>query len=105
MEVTWSGGDATGWVDIAGSSRVPRSATQPVQAGALFSCRVPANLGRFRIPAQVLLVLPPTVVTGGVPSGTVSVANTMTAVKVPLEGFYQAELIYGVSVVRSVEFR
>ncbi len=105
MEVTWSGGDATGWVDIAGASRLPRSATQPVQAGALFSCRVPANLGRFRIPAAVLQFLPATVVSGGVPSGTVSVGNTMTPVKVPLEGYYQAELIYGASVVRSVEFR
>lgn len=104
MEITWTGGDATGYVDIAGSSRLPRTAS-PVMAGGLFSCRVPASAGRFRIPAQILLYLPPTVTTAGVPSGTVSVVNTLKTVSFNLPGFQFADMNFVSSITRSVEFR
>lgn len=105
MEVTWTGGDAGGAVDIAGVSRLAKSATQPVAAGAQFSCRVPASAGRFRVPPEVLLFLPPTVGVSGVPSGTVTVAHTVTAVEFPLAGFQFSDLVFVSSVTRSLEFR
>jgi hypothetical protein len=75
VDITWTGGDRTGFVDIAGVSLLTRSATQPVAAGGYFSCRVPANAGQFRVPAQVLLFLPVSTVTGGVSSGSITVSN------------------------------
>lgn len=105
LEVTWTGGDPTGFVDVAGTSLLPRSATQPVAAGGYFSCRVPASAGRLRIPAQVLLFLPPSVLTGGVSSGSLVVSNTATAVNLPLSGFPFADLVQVTSISRSVDFR
>ncbi|HEU0119284.1 MAG TPA: hypothetical protein VFQ91_02085 [Bryobacteraceae bacterium] len=105
MEVTWTGGDSRGYVDIAGTSLLQKSATQPINSGALFSCRAPASAGRFQIPAQVLLYLPPTVVTSGVSSGVVTVAHTQTPVEIPLTGFPYADLVFGASFVKGIEFR
>lgn len=104
-DITWTGGDQTGFVDIAGTSLLARSATQPVSAGGYFSCRVAANARQFRIPAQVLLFLPPSVVTGGMPSGAITVSHTLKTVSFPLAGFLFADLNFVHSVTRSVQFR
>lgn len=105
LDVTWTGGDVTGSVDIAGTSSLARSASQPVSAGGYFSCRVPASAGRFRIPPQILLFLPPTTTTGGVPSGAVTVSHTLPVANFPLAGFPFAELSHTASVTRNVEFK
>lgn len=92
FEITWSGGDPTGWVDIAGTSRLPASASQPVAAGGYFSCRGRASVGRLRVPPEVLLFLPPSVTQSGVPTGAITVAHTMTSVNINLPNHYQALL-------------
>lgn len=105
MLVTWSGGDTAGFVDIAGVSLAPRIQGQNTTAGGYFSCRAPASGGRFQVPAAVLLVLPASTVTGGVPSGSVTVSHTVTPVTFPLAGFEFADLVYTAATVRSIEFR
>ena len=105
LDITWAGGDRTGYVDIAGVSLLARSPTQPVAAGGYFSCRAAANAGQFRIPAQVLLFLPASTVTGGVPSGSLTVSNTTSTVSFPLAGFQFADLTHVASVTRGVAFQ
>ncbi len=105
FEITWSGGDSTGFVDIAGTSNLPRSATQPVASGGYFSCRAAASLGRFRITPDILLFLPPSVVQNGVPSGVLTVSQTQTSVPLPLPGFTTPLLNAGVGITRSVQFQ
>jgi hypothetical protein len=104
IEITWSGGDQTGWVDIAGQSLLPRSAGQTGRGGH-FSCRVRANAGRFQVTPQILLNLPPSVVQNGEPSGSILVANTGTTVNLPLAGYTAAELVAVSGISRSIEFR
>lgn len=92
FEITWTGGDSTGWVDIAGTSNLPVSASQPIASGGYFSCRGRASAGRLRVPAEVLLFLPPSVLRSGVPTGAITVSHTMTSVNINLPNYYQAFL-------------
>ncbi len=105
LELTWTGADQSGFVDVTGYSLLPRSATQPIPAGGFFFCRVPASVGRFRIPAQVLLFLPPSVVLNGVSSGNLGVALTSAPVNFPLPGFPFFDLVHFTLVSRAAEFR
>jgi hypothetical protein len=101
LTITWSGGDSspTGAVDIAGSSYANST------VGALFSCRVPASPGRFTIPAEVLLFLPPSYTNSGVPMGNLTVSNTVTPTPLPLPGFSQPSLNAITSTSRGVLYQ
>jgi hypothetical protein len=57
--VTWSGGDANSYVDIAGAAfGTPNGG--PTNVSATFECQTPATAGSFTIPSSVLLGLPAT---------------------------------------------
>lgn len=105
LEITWSGGDATGWVDIAGTSNLPRVGNNP-GGGGLFSCRFPANLGRARIGPEILLHLPPTFLqSNGDPSGVLSVNHTITGTPLPLPSEYILPVFgYAVGIARVAQF-
>ncbi len=99
LEITWTGGDPSGFVEVAGLSKLLPSATRPVTAGAFFNCRVPASLGRFVIPDQVLFVLP------NAPGGALQVALTSAPVDFSLPGFPSADVVHTTFISRTVEFR
>jgi uncharacterized protein (TIGR03437 family) len=105
LEITWSGGDPNGWVDIAATSSLRASATQPVNAGGTFSCRVRASLGRYRVRPEILLYLPPSATqASGIPTGALAVVNS-TLKDIPLSGFTMPTAFFGISIARSVEIR
>jgi uncharacterized protein (TIGR03437 family) len=56
VNVTWSGGDADGTVQITGFSIGGTSTSSA--AGAGFSCTAPAGAGQFTVPAEILMALP-----------------------------------------------
>ena len=74
-EVTWTGGNPNGEVDITGSSAIPLDDGRVVAAS--FHCRERTAAGRFRIPPHVLLQMPASGATGaGFPMpGNLSVAS------------------------------
>lgn len=78
LTITWSGGTAGGVVFMSGTSNASNS------LGASFTCYADALLGTFTIPTFVLLPLPPSFVSAGIPAGSLSVfefvmGNTFTA--------------------------
>ena len=75
VDISWTGGDPDANVYVAGSSQLPRSLS-PTPTGAQFTCRAHVRDGHLTIPPTVLLALPPTVTTNGVPSGVLQVAMT-----------------------------
>ena len=56
VQLTWSGADPNGTVQITGFSIGGTSAA--TAAGAGFTCTAPAGPGQFTVPAEVLLTLP-----------------------------------------------
>jgi hypothetical protein len=56
LTITWTGGDATGYVDIVG-----QAVTGPISAPTyvvFFDCAAPASAGQFIIPPSILLSMP-----------------------------------------------
>ena len=70
LNVTWSGGGGNEFVFISGFS----SRTNPT-VGATFTCTEKASAGRFQVPAEVLLAMPPSEVVQGAPLGSLSVIS------------------------------
>jgi uncharacterized protein (TIGR03437 family) len=105
VEVRWTGADANLIVNISGSSDLPESATQPPDAGYSFSCNAPGSAGRFTVPAEVLLSLPPSGVQEGVPTGNLSVSTLGTPVRFIPTGLDYAEFSFVVSISRVVEYK
>jgi uncharacterized protein (TIGR03437 family) len=105
LEVIWTGGDPNSMVSIAGSSTVPESPTQPEAAGGYFSCTVPAALGRYTVPAEVLLTLPPSVVEDGVPSGGITVGHSTVPVRFNATGIDYGEFTFTANISRTVEYQ
>jgi uncharacterized protein (TIGR03437 family) len=62
--VTWTGGDPNGFTYIAGTSINANNTAQ-----ATFVCLQRTSAGQFLIPSSILLALPPSGNTGGVPLG------------------------------------
>jgi len=56
LNVTWSGGDSSGTVQITGFSIGGSSSNSAVGAG--FTCTAPAGPGQFTVPAEILQALP-----------------------------------------------
>jgi uncharacterized protein (TIGR03437 family) len=63
--VTWTGGDPTGYVGIAGTSTYTGSSVE-TSASAAFTCVARVRDGSFTIPPIVLLQLPPSGSTAGI---------------------------------------
>lgn len=55
LDVTWSGGDPDGFVNIVGGSALSLS---PSSVGAAFVCREKTSAGRFTIPSVAMLNIP-----------------------------------------------
>ncbi len=53
LDVTWSGGDPNGYVNIVGGSAVTSASV-----GAAFVCREKTSAGRFTIPSLSMLNIP-----------------------------------------------
>jgi uncharacterized protein (TIGR03437 family) len=64
--VRWTGGDPSGYVTITGVSTGSNS-------GAMFICSERTSAGQFSVPSVVLSALPVSLVTQGVPTGSLSV--------------------------------
>ena len=105
VEVRWTGADPNLIVNISGSSTAPESATQPENAGYSFSCNAPANAGRFTVPAEVLLLLPPSTLVDGVPTAFLSVTTLGTPVRFNPTGLDYAEFSFAVSISRNVQYK
>lgn len=60
VTVTWTGGDPSTYVVIAGSSSGQVTGDLSQAVGATFTCLAPASAGQFTVPAPVLLSLPAT---------------------------------------------
>ena len=70
LNVTWSGGGSNEYIIISGTS----SRTNPsITAG--FTCTERASAGRFQVPAEILLALPPSETIQGAPLGSLSVIS------------------------------
>lgn len=78
LQVTWTGGDPAGFVEIYGYSTMVTSGNNSL--GALFTCIAPAGPGSFQIPPPVLLSLPASSVTSGIPTGFLGVGSVATPV-------------------------
>ena len=55
--VTWTGGDANGYVDIQGSAQAATPQSGLYYIG--FECAAPASAGSFTIPSSILMAMPP----------------------------------------------
>jgi hypothetical protein len=92
-------------VNISGSSTAPRSATQPEDAGYTFSCNAPGAAGRFTVPAEVLLLLPPSVVQDGTPTGTLSVTMLGEITRFNATGIDYGEFTFTSNISRVVRYQ
>lgn len=70
LNVTWSGGAANEYIFISGFS-----ARQNPTVGAVFTCTERASVGRFQVPSEVLLAMPPSDVISGAALGNLSVSS------------------------------
>jgi hypothetical protein len=68
LPVNWSGGADTGTVMISGTSAIVGDQPDD-QIGAGFICIAPANPKSFTVPAEVLMALPASTISGEVPTG------------------------------------
>ncbi|MGO9097364.1 MAG: hypothetical protein ACLQGV_19355 [Bryobacteraceae bacterium] len=75
VTVNWTGG--AGYVMIDGYSGI----STPQNAGAFFICLAQASAGTFTVPSNVLLALPVSAVTDGIPLGALMVENVPVSVK------------------------
>lgn len=75
LQITWNGGDPNDGVVISGTSNTGS------KVGAGFYCLAKASDQQFTIPAEVLSALPPSAVTGGISSGTLSIGDYPTLTK------------------------
>jgi uncharacterized protein (TIGR03437 family) len=86
MNITWSGGDPNGYVEITGIASTYTGSGEPSAAtpGVLFQCIAPTSAGSFTVPTVVLAALPST--TGGAgslyPTGYLMVGPASGGVKV-----------------------
>jgi uncharacterized protein (TIGR03437 family) len=55
--ITWTGGDASGYVDIQGSATVYTTQSGFYSIG--FECAAPTSAGSFTIPPSILMAMPP----------------------------------------------
>jgi uncharacterized protein (TIGR03437 family) len=60
VTVNWTGGDPTGYVQVAGYSIVATDISTGAGIGASFDCTASTTAGSFTVPAYILLALPPT---------------------------------------------
>jgi hypothetical protein len=104
VEITWTGGDPSWMVSIAGTSIIPASPTQPEAAGYYFSCTVSSALGRYMVPAQVLMTLPPSVLTEGVPSGGLNVGTFSVPERFNATGIEYGEFSFTHTIARTVKY-
>lgn len=85
VNVTWTGGDPAGFVNIIGSSF-----TLSPTVGATFICTAPASAGQFTVPPPVLLALPASSAdsSGGfaMPSGILGVTSAANPTKFSASG-------------------
>ena len=75
LTVTWSGGDPSAWVGIAGTAIQIQGG---VSVYGSFSCIAPSTAGQFTVPSYVTLSLPPVAANnpaGG--TGTLSLSSTV----------------------------
>lgn len=105
LEITWTGGDPSWTVSIAGTSIVPASASQPEDAGYYFSCTVPSAPGRYTVPAQVLMTLPPSVVEDGVSTGGLTVGTFSVPERFNATGIEYGEFSFTHTIARNVEYK
>ena len=105
LEVNWTGGDPNSMVSIAGTSTQPDSATQPQDAGYFFECTVPAALGRYTVPPEVLLTLPPSGIDEGVSTGSLTVGTSTVPVRFDATGLDYGEFSYSATIARIVQFQ
>ena len=105
VEVTWTGADPSLIVNIGGSSTAPRSATQPEDAGYNFSCNAPGAAGRFTVPPEVLLFLPPSVVQDGTPTGNLSVTMLGEITRFDATGIDYGEFSFTSNISRIVQYK
>jgi uncharacterized protein (TIGR03437 family) len=104
LEITWTGGDPSWMVSIAGSSTIPESPTQPEATGYYFSCSVSSALGRYTVPAPVLMTLPPSVVTEGVSSGGLTVGTFSVPERFNATGIDYGEFSFTHTIARTVKY-
>jgi uncharacterized protein (TIGR03437 family) len=95
QEITWSGGDPTGYTVISGSS-----ANNNVVGG--FACLERTNVGRFTIPAYVLLNLPQS---AGDVGGTLIVAGSTANARFTASGLDNGYVTAGSGSGKTVAFR
>ncbi len=104
LPISWTGGDPSWMVSIAGTSTLPASATQPEDAGYYFSCTVPSAPGRYTVPAQVLMTLPPSVVVDGVSTGGLTVGTFSVPERFNATGIDYGEFSFTHTIARSVNY-
>ncbi len=82
VDVTWTGGDPNGTVQISGGSTFIGESLDPSDAvGASFTCTERTSAGHFAVPALVLLLLPPSTITiqgFTISTGSLSLGNVTT---------------------------
>ena len=83
LQITWTGGDPASTVYVEGYSA---TTTANVTVGAVFLCTGSIAAGQFTVPPAVLLALPPSMATLGIPSGTLIVGASSNPQKFTAPG-------------------
>ena len=102
LAVTWTGGGANEYVYIGGFS----GRTSP-RATASFTCTERASVGRFTVPSEVLLAMPPSEVSQGAPIGALFVGSfpTNDATRFTATGLDLGFIVYSSVETKSVPFQ
>ncbi len=104
QQITWSGGDTSGYVQISGSSIMVDEITETF-LGGFFFCRASAAAGSFNIPAGVLLALPVSTSIEGFSLSSLAVGNTTDGNSFEANGIDVGVISYSDESSKSVDYQ
>lgn len=105
LQLTWTGGDPNGFVQIYGYSL---SEVSENAITAFFTCTERASVGSFNVPSAVLLALPPTPTSGGLnltPTGLLGVGGVSAVREFTAPGIDTGAILSTTLIMKSVIYQ